>query len=299
MIAPPRAPPRGMRSPRPARSATSARPRPHPIGVHNRPADRRSQRERPRLVRATRRAEAHHHCGPAGARAGGVAPCPIVPVGFDAWTSRSSGAPAQRGSAWRSASLAAGHHVTIGSRVAERAAQAVERATRAARAATFRSTVPPTRTAVVGAEVVVVTVPFAGRSRSTARSRQRCGRARSCSMPRARSMTAVGGRPWQAHPSLARLGGRAGGRLSECRTASRWWPGFHTIAAHALADLERPVESDALLCADDEDGEGDGSASWSTRSRACDGSTAGAAGQRRAHRAADRAGHQRSTAATR
>ena len=29
--------------------------------------------------------------------------------------------------------------------------------------------------------------------------------------------------------------------------------GFHTIAAHALADLDRAVESDALLCSDDED----------------------------------------------
>ena len=61
-------------------------------------------------------------------------------------------------------------------------------------------------------------------------------------------MTAVGGQAVGGDPSLAGLRRRARGR-TRARRAWRWSPGSTRSAAHALTDLDREVDSDALLCA--------------------------------------------------
>jgi NADPH-dependent F420 reductase len=63
--------------------------------------------------------------------------------------------------------------------------------------------------------------------------------------------TAVGGRAWQVlrpwHGSAAE---QAAALLGE---GPRVVAAFHTIAANALADLEHPLDSDVLVCGDDDD----------------------------------------------
>ena len=61
--------------------------------------------------------------------------------------------------------------------------------------------------------------------------------------------TAVGGKPWQVvrpwHGSAAE---QADAILSQ---GVRMVAAFHTIAGHALQDLDRSLESDVLVCGDD------------------------------------------------
>jgi 8-hydroxy-5-deazaflavin:NADPH oxidoreductase len=140
----------------------------------------------------------------------------------------------------------AGHEVTIGSRVADRGAEAAGRATEAA-----GTTVAGTDNAgsIGGADAVIVTVPFAAQA-DIYRSIKEAVPARlpilDATSPLA---TAVGGKAWQTvrpwHGSAAEqahaiLG--AGANLVA---------GFHTIEARALQDLEHPIDSDVLLCGND------------------------------------------------
>ena len=93
--------------------------------------------------------------------------------------------------------LSAGHHVSIGSRSQDRADQAVERAT-ATLAREVQVDGAANEEAVVDAEVVVVTVPFAGMVeiyRSIAPSLRPGQVVLDATSP---LMTAVGGRPWEA-----------------------------------------------------------------------------------------------------
>jgi len=144
----------------------------------------------------------------------------------------------------------AGHHVTIGSRLAEKAAASVEEA---------KSSLGPDASvdgdvntgSVVGKAVVFVTVPFAGQAMvydaikdALAPGTVVCD----CTSP---LMTAVGGRashalrPW--HGSAAEFA------KSLLPKGTRLVAAFHTVAADVLRDLDAEVDSDALVMGDDAD----------------------------------------------
>jgi NADPH-dependent F420 reductase len=144
----------------------------------------------------------------------------------------------------------AGHHVTIGSRDADRAT---------AKAVQAREVLGP-HAAVEGAEnavaakaapVVAVTVPFAGAAMiyetiapAIAAETIVCD----CTSP---LMTAVGGRPSHAiHPWH---GSAAEFVKTLLPAGTRLVAAFHTIGARALRRLEDPVDSDAFVMGDDHD----------------------------------------------
>ncbi len=141
----------------------------------------------------------------------------------------------------------AGHRVTIGSRAAEKAADAVVRAKELLGEASIDGAVNDV--AVAGRDLVAVTVPFAGMIaiyRSIAPSLEPGQIVLDATSP---LMAAVGGkasepmRPWQG--SAAELA------ASLLPDGVRLVAGFHTIAAETLMRLEAPLESDVLLCGDD------------------------------------------------
>jgi 8-hydroxy-5-deazaflavin:NADPH oxidoreductase len=144
---------------------------------------------------------------------------------------------------------AAGHVVTIGSRDAERGAASASEASRLG-GATVAGTDNPSAAAAAGGDgVVAVTVPYAGHAeiyRSIADAVAPGAVVLDATSPLA---TAVGGRPWQVlrpwHGSAAE---QARAILGD---GPRVVAGLHTIAAEALRDLGRDVDSDVLLCADD------------------------------------------------
>ena len=142
----------------------------------------------------------------------------------------------------------AGHHVVIGSRAAEKGA---------ARAADAREIVggdaridgTTNEEAAASAEVVAVTVPFAGQAdiyRAIKPAVPVGAIVLDATSPLA---TAVGGRPWQVvrpwHGSAAE---QADAILSQ---GVRMVAAFHTIAGDALQDLAHTLESDVLVCGDD------------------------------------------------
>ena len=142
----------------------------------------------------------------------------------------------------------AGHHVTIGSRVAEKAAASVQEA---------KTSLGPDASvdgdvnagSVVGKPVVFVTVPFAGQAMAydTIKDALAAGTVVcDCTSP---LMTAVGGRathalrPW--HGSAAEFA------KSLLPKGTRLVAAFHTIASDVLRDLNQDVDSDALVMGDD------------------------------------------------
>jgi 8-hydroxy-5-deazaflavin:NADPH oxidoreductase len=142
----------------------------------------------------------------------------------------------------------AGHHVTIGSRSAEKGA---------ASAANARELVDgggavdgtTNEEAAASADVVIVAVPFAGQAdiyRVIKPAVPAGAIVLDATSPLA---TAVGGRPWQVvrpwHGSAAE---QADAILSQ---GVRMVAGFHTIAGDALQDLEHTLESDVMICGDD------------------------------------------------
>lgn len=143
---------------------------------------------------------------------------------------------------------AAGHHVTIGSRDSERgAASAADARARLGGSAQIEGTT--NEESVSGAEVVVVTVPFGGQAeiyRGLAPHLRAGQIVLDATSPLA---TAVGGRAWQVvrpwHGSAAE---QAKALVPE---GVRIVAGFHTIAAEGLQDLDRPIESDVLVCGSD------------------------------------------------
>jgi hypothetical protein len=145
---------------------------------------------------------------------------------------------------------AAGHHVTIGSRDAERGAAA---ATRAADLVAGAGAIDGTTNAeaAASAPVVLVTVPFAGQAEIYRSVKDAVGPGTVVMDATSPLATAVGGKAWQvvrpwhgsaAEQATAILGDRV-----------RLVAAFHTIAAHALLDLASPLESDVLVCGDDAD----------------------------------------------
>lgn len=146
--------------------------------------------------------------------------------------------------------LGAGHHVTIGSRSQERADEAVERA-RQALGPQILVDGAENLAAVADAEAVVVTVPFVGMIeilRSIAPALRVGQVVLDATSP---LMTAVGGRAWEAITPWA--GSAAEVAAHEVPEGVAIVAGLHTISAHALADLDHEVESDVLLCSDDDD----------------------------------------------
>jgi 8-hydroxy-5-deazaflavin:NADPH oxidoreductase len=144
----------------------------------------------------------------------------------------------------------AGHHVTIGSRSAEKAAASVEEATGILGAgATIDGGV--NADSVPGKTVVFVTVPFEGQALIYDAIKDAVGAETvvcDCTSP---LMAAVGGRashvlrPW--HGSAAEFA------KSILPKGTRLVAAFHTIAADVLRDLEEDVDSDALVIGDDAD----------------------------------------------
>jgi hypothetical protein len=141
----------------------------------------------------------------------------------------------------------AGHAVTIGSRDAARGAEAAERASATAGAAVRGD---DNVAAADGADVVVVSVPFAGMVeiyRSIAPALSRGQVVLDCTSP---LMSAVGGKAWETihpwHGSAAELA------ASLVPTGVPVVAGLHTVAAHALQALDRSLDTDTLLCGDDE-----------------------------------------------
>jgi 8-hydroxy-5-deazaflavin:NADPH oxidoreductase len=142
----------------------------------------------------------------------------------------------------------AGHHVTIGSRSAEKGAgRAAEARALVGRGATIDGTANEEAAATHG--VVVVTVPFEGQA-EIYRAIKPAVAAGSIVLDATSPLaTAVGGRAWQVvrpwHGSAAE---QADAILSQ---GVRMVAAFHTIAGHELQQLERPLESDVLVCGDD------------------------------------------------
>ena len=146
--------------------------------------------------------------------------------------------------------LGAGHNVTIGSRSAERAAEAVTKA-KGSLGSNISAHGAENAEAVAGAQVVAVTVPFAGMIEiygSIALALQPGQAVLDATSP---LMAAVGGKAWEAiRPWQGSAAELAATLVPEGVPVVA---GFHTVAAHSLAALDREVDSDALLCADDDD----------------------------------------------
>jgi 8-hydroxy-5-deazaflavin:NADPH oxidoreductase len=142
----------------------------------------------------------------------------------------------------------AGHHVTIGSRSAEKGAAKAEEALRLLGGdAEVDGTTNEGAAATDG--VIAVTVPFEGQA-AIYRAIKPMVAAGSIVLDATSPLaTAVGGRAWQVvrpwHGSAAE---QADAILSQgVRTVAA----FHTIAGHELQRLDRPLESDVLVCGDD------------------------------------------------
>jgi NADPH-dependent F420 reductase len=143
----------------------------------------------------------------------------------------------------------AGHHVTIGSRDAERGNAAAAKASELA-GATLDGTDNATAASGAGGDgVVVVTVPFAAQAEIYRSIKDAVAPGAAVLDATSPLATAVGGRPWQVlrpwHGSAAE---QARAILGD---GPRVVAGLHTIAAEALHALDRDVDSDVLLCADD------------------------------------------------
>ena len=142
----------------------------------------------------------------------------------------------------------AGHHVTIGSRSADKGAASALQA-REIVGGDAKVDGTTNEEAASTAEVVAVTVPFAGQAdiyRAIKPTVPAGVIVLDATSPLA---TAVGGRAWQVirpwHGSAAE---QADAILAQ---GVRMVAAFHTIAGEALADLEHPLESDVLVCGDD------------------------------------------------
>lgn len=144
----------------------------------------------------------------------------------------------------------AGHRVVIGSRSAERGAEAAGRAQETLGGEAAVEGAANEHAASV-AEVVVVTVPFEGQAEIYRSLKPHVEPGRIVVDATSPLATAVGGRAWQVvrpwHGSAAE---QAVALLAE---GVRVVAAFHTISAEALQDLDRPMESDVFVCGDDEE----------------------------------------------
>jgi hypothetical protein len=144
----------------------------------------------------------------------------------------------------------AGERVVIGSRSEERGAEAAARARETVRSdARIEGT--ENATSVGGADIVFVTVPYAGQADIYCSLKEHWRPGTIVCDATTPLATAVGGRPTQVirpwHGSAAE---QARSLLPE---AVRLVAGFHTVGAEALTELEHPVVGDVLLCGKDAD----------------------------------------------
>jgi 8-hydroxy-5-deazaflavin:NADPH oxidoreductase len=143
----------------------------------------------------------------------------------------------------------AGHHVMLGSRDAGRGAESAAKASDLA-GSTVEGTENAAAAAAAGADgVVAVTVPYAGQAEIYRSIKDAVAPGAVVLDATSPLATAVGGRPWQVlrpwHGSAAE---QARAILGE---GPRVVAGFHTIAAEGLQALDREIDIDVLLCADD------------------------------------------------
>ena len=142
----------------------------------------------------------------------------------------------------------AGNVVVIGSRSRDRGVEAAERARQI-----LGDDTPvdgtTNETAAAGAEVVIVTVPYAGQADIYRSIKEQVPAGRIVVDTTTPLATAVGGRPWQVvrpwHGSAAE---QAKALLDP---GVRIVGAFHTVSAEPLQDVSRPVEGDVLVCGDD------------------------------------------------
>src|SRR6188472_1297592 len=144
----------------------------------------------------------------------------------------------------------AGHRVTIGSRSAEKGAGRAEEA-RALLGGDASVVGTSNEEAAATDGVIVVTVPFEGQAETYRVIKPAVAAGAIVLDATSPLATAVGGRPWQVvrpwHGSAAE---QAQAILGD---GPRIVAGLHTIAAEALQALDREIDSDVLLCADDAD----------------------------------------------
>jgi 8-hydroxy-5-deazaflavin:NADPH oxidoreductase len=143
---------------------------------------------------------------------------------------------------------AAGHHVTIGSRSKEKgASSAADASARIGGDARVDGTT--NEEAAAGAEVVIVTVPFAGQADIYRAIKPHVAPGTVVIDATSPLATAVGGRAWQiVRPWHGSAAEQAKSLLPD---GVRMVAGFHTIAADALQALETPIASDVLVCGSD------------------------------------------------
>jgi len=143
----------------------------------------------------------------------------------------------------------AGHNVVIGSRSEDRGRQAAERA-REILGGDIPVDGTSNETCAAGAELLFVTVPYAGQAEIYRSIKPHVPAGRIVVDTTTPLATAVGGRPWQVvrpwHGSAAEQAEAIVGK-DEVRLVA----GFHTVSAEQLHDLERPMEGDVLLCGSD------------------------------------------------
>ena len=142
----------------------------------------------------------------------------------------------------------AGHHVTIGSRSAERGAAA---AAEAREIVGDHAQVDGTTNAeaAANAAIVAVTVPYGGQAEIYRDIKPAIPEGTIVLDATSPLATAVGGRPWEVlrpwHGSAAE---QADALLSQ---GVRMVGAFHTISGHVLRDLDTALDSDVLVCGDD------------------------------------------------
>jgi NADPH-dependent F420 reductase len=143
----------------------------------------------------------------------------------------------------------AGHHVTLGSRDASRGGESAAKASELARSTVVGTENASAAAAAGGDGVVAVTVPYAGQAEIYRSIKDAVAPGAVVLDATSPLATAVGGRPWQVlrpwHGSAAE---QAQAILGD---GPRVVAGLHTIAAEALQALDREIDSDVLLCADD------------------------------------------------
>lgn len=142
----------------------------------------------------------------------------------------------------------AGHRIIIGSRSEERGAEAGKRARETlGGGADVDGT--SNEAAAAAAEVVFVTVPYAGQADIYRSLKGHVPEGRIVVDATSPLATAVGGRAWHVirpwHGSAAEQAKALLGK------GVRMVAAFHTIAASALHDLENPIESDVPVCGND------------------------------------------------
>lgn len=137
--------------------------------------------------------------------------------------------------------------VTIGSRDAQRAADAAERVAAAVPGAEVRGRA--NAEAVAGAEVVVLSVPFASQAPTLRSIRDALAPGQLLLDVTVPLATAIGGRPTR---TLTVPQGSAAQQAQELAPDGvTVVSGLHTVAASHLADLSHDFDEDVLLCGDD------------------------------------------------